>query len=182
MTIGMPSRVRCTSNSTSSTPAPTPASNAAIVFSGARAAAPRWPTMRTELMDVVLLGDEDPRQLEALLELRRECLHAERLGRPVRAGDEIDPALTAVQLRVHRDLAGHVRVRAVLARVLDPGGHVPAAGDDRDALAGRSVLPRLDRYAEDIAHPFGELGEGAVVPPDDPGLATVIREEALLDD
>src|SRR5207247_2221659 len=156
-----------------------PASNAAIVFSGARAAAPRWPTMRTgalrsDLTDVVLLGDEDPWQLEALLELRGEAHHAESLGRPVRAGDEVHPALAAVELREHRDVTGDVGVRAVLPRVLHPGGHVPSAGDDRDARARRRVLPRLDRDAEDVAHPLGQLRECPLVPSDDSGLAAVI--------
>src|SRR2546428_182608 len=46
---GTPSAVRCTSNSTSSAPSFSPRASDAIVFSGACAAAPRWPTTRTPI-------------------------------------------------------------------------------------------------------------------------------------
>src|SRR5258707_470432 len=93
-----------------SSPCSCPSEAASCGIAGARASAPRWQTMRTELTDVVLLGDEDPRELEAFLELRREGLHAERLGRPVRPEDQVDPPLAGVELRVHAPLARDVGV------------------------------------------------------------------------
>src|SRR5439155_14372490 len=134
----------------------------------------------SDLTDVVLLGDEDPRQPEALLELRRERLHAERLGRPVRAEEEVDPALAGVELRVHAAFAGEVGVGAVLAGLFDHARVPGAAGGDRDALARRRVLPRLDGDADDVTKAIGELRECAVMPADDRGQAAVVREEALV--
>src|SRR5258708_27667876 len=87
------------------------------------------------LTDGVLFGDEDPRELEAFLQLRGEGLHAERLGRPVRAEDQVDPALAGIELRVHAALARDVRVGAVLAGLLEHARVAGAARRDRDALA-----------------------------------------------
>src|SRR6266542_1652272 len=86
------------------------------------------------LTDVVLLRDEHPRKPEPLLELRRERLHAERLGRPVRSEDQVDAALARVELRVHASLAGDVGVRAMLTGFLEHVRETGAARGDRDAL------------------------------------------------
>src|SRR5213593_3862684 len=120
---GTPSAVRCTSNSTASAPSSSPRASDAIVFSGACAAAPRWPTTRTPIgggyrdpatrtglaltlapgaLGRILVGPQsEERRLTELV-----------IGRPLRVGDLRD------QLCADRDGVAHAG-RRVERRAID---------------------------------------------------------------